>query len=180
MADHDHKVVWASMCLGTYGLLRMGEFARLASSSPYPTGSDFKRVDKEHYTFHLPESKTDPFRLGVDIHVFANGSRTCPVNAMRAIGADGRDPDAPLFQLSDGSPLSSAFLNKWIRYLFRESNTPFTGFSFRRGGATSLAVAGVPDHMIRALGRWRSWVYQVYVDTPPERLRQCFQSASAS
>jgi hypothetical protein len=29
-------------------------------------------------------------------------------------------------------------------------------------------MAGVPDRIIKLMGRWLSWSYQVYIDTPIE------------
>ncbi|CAC5369593.1 unnamed protein product [Mytilus coruscus] len=37
------------------------------------------RFLKDKVTFHLKASKTDPFREGVDIHLFASGASVCPV-----------------------------------------------------------------------------------------------------
>ena len=34
------------------------------------------------------------------------------------------------------------------------------------GGATTAAARGVPDHLIKTLGRWSSDAYQIYIRTP--------------
>ena len=34
---------------------------------------------KDRVTLHLKASKTDPFREGVDIHLFSSGASVCPV-----------------------------------------------------------------------------------------------------
>ena len=46
---------------------------------------------------------------------------------------------------------------------FDESLWQF-GLSLRRGGATTLAASGVPDRVIRAMGRWKSGAYRLYID----------------
>ena len=46
---------------------------------------------------------------------------------------------------------------------FDESPWQF-GLSLRRGGATTLAGSGVPDRVIRAMGRWKSGAYRLYID----------------
>jgi hypothetical protein len=44
----------------------------------------------------------------------------------------------------------------------------FTSHSFLRGGATSLALAGVPENVIAAMGHWKSTTFQLYIDLPRE------------
>ena len=39
----------------------------------------------------------------------------------------------------------------------------FNGHSFRIGAATSASQAGVPETMIKILGRWSSMAYQQYI-----------------
>ena len=38
--------------------------------------------------------------------------------------------------------------------------------SFRKGGATSLHEAGHPDSLIKLMGRWASFAFATYIDTP--------------
>ena len=42
----------------------------------------------------------------------------------------------------------------------------FSGHSYRKGGATSLAEAGVAEWIIQLLGRWTSGAYKLYIATP--------------
>ena len=44
----------------------------------------------------------------------------------------------------------------------------YLGHSFRIG-ATAAAV-GIPDHLIKTLGRWISYAYQIYIRTPTKVL----------
>ena len=45
-----------------------------------------------------------------------------------------------------------------------------SGHSFRIGAATMAAAAGIPNHLIKTLGRWESSAYLLYVRTPRESL----------
>ena len=49
-------------------------------------------------------------------------------------------------------------------------STQYSGHSFRIGVATSATVAGVPDHLVKTLGRWEFSAYLLYIWTPRESL----------
>jgi integrase len=76
--------------------------------------------------------------------------------------------DSPLFAMEDGTPLTRKALTKALRTALIAARVPsaelYKGHSFRRGGATSLARVGVPDSVIKTIGRWKSQAYQLYVD----------------
>jgi hypothetical protein len=52
----------------------------------------------------------------------------------------------------------------------------FLGHSFRKGGATSLHEAGHPDSLIKMIGRWSSFAFATYIDTPLHMLIEAGQS----
>ena len=43
-----------------------------------------------------------------------------------------------------------------------------SGHSFRRGGASYAALAGIPDILIQRQGDWKSACYRAYIVCPPE------------
>ena len=77
----------------------------------------------------------------------------------------------PFFLMPGDVPLSRDTLVKKAREALGLSGVEmdsYFGHSFRIGAATTAAMAGVEDSLIRALGRWRSAAYLTYIRTPKE------------
>ena len=73
-----------------------------------------------------------------------------------------------LFVHENGEPLSCSQLVAWVHdataRLSLEGN--YSGHSFWIGAAMTAASMGVPDHLIKTMGRWLSDAYQIYIRTP--------------
>lgn len=179
MSEYNHVMLWAACCLGFFGFLRAGEFTVNGTFDPKfhlipqdvqvdsPVGPKSIRV-------FVKCSKTDPFRQGCFIYIGKNSSPLCPVNAIIKY-LHWRGPRAgPLFTQRDGSPLTRKAVSVSIKSILQTAGIPghFSGHSFRIGAATTAAEKGVPDHMIKMLGRWSSDAYQKYIRTPVHTLLQ--------
>ena len=108
-------------------------------------------------------SKTDPFRLGVEIFVGKTGNALCPVSAVLAYMAIRGPGPGPLFRFVNGSPLTRAHLVTKVKEAIAAAGidcTPYSGHSFRSGAATTAARQGIGDATIKTLGRWQSNAYQ--------------------
>ncbi len=75
----------------------------------------------------------------------------------------------PLFRLENGKPLSRDIFCTWLKDAMTRigESGHYSGHSFRIGAATTAASVGIPDHLIKTLGRWISDAYQLYIQTPP-------------
>lgn len=75
---------------------------------------------------------------------------------------------------------SASALVKQTQSLIQRAGIPnahlFLGHSFRKGGATSLPEAGHPDSLIKMMGRWSSFAFATYIDTPLHMLIEADQS----
>jgi hypothetical protein len=60
-------------------------------------------------------------------------------------------------------PTQGWFLHRLRRHL----SGNIGGQSLRAGGATALAKAGVPPHLIQAIGRWSSEAFRIYICRHP-------------
>ncbi len=114
----------------------------------------------------IKASKTDPFRRGISVYIGRTENDLCPVAAaldyMVRRGASG----GPLFQFEDGRYLTRERFVAAVREALRTSGVDpsrYAGHSFRIGAATMAAQRGIQDSLIKALGRWESAAYTVYI-----------------
>ena len=187
-SSYDSRLLWAACCLAFFGFLRSGEFTTSAlGGRPSICFSDLA-VDSNSspsvIKIHLRRSKTDPFGQGISIFISRTDTILCPVTALLSYLA-ARPPstsvESPLFIWQDGSPLSRDQFVQRIRTALNSvgiNSANYAGHSFRIGAATTAAQAGIPDHLIKTLGRWESESYQLYIRTPPETLAKVSQSLS--
>jgi site-specific recombinase XerD len=172
------KLTWAVCCMGVAGLFRIGELSPCsAKETRLLRVSDLQMVKDSQgtvscITVHLRESKTDPFRQEVDVHITSRTAITAFIRYF-AHHPDPKNPQAPLFALHDKTPYLRESLIQHVQSALTSAGIDaqgYSGFSFRKGGATSLARMGVSDRIIQALGRWKSWCYQLYIQEDREAL----------
>jgi hypothetical protein len=87
------------------------------------------------------------------------------VAAMRAYSDLRGDAPGPFWLSQNRQPLASGFLNELAKLLGAsyDSSDLLTGHSFRIGGATAAAAAGVDIATIQAIGGWRSEAVLRYI-----------------
>ena len=121
----------------------------------------------------LRRAKTDPLGSGVEIFLGASGTAVCPVSALMRYLAVRPPGDGQLLVWEDSRPLTKTTFVTRLRRGLQSAGldmNQFSGHSLRIGAATSAAAAGVPDHLIKTLGRWRSEAYHLYIRTPKDSL----------
>lgn len=179
-AAQDNAMLWAASTLCFFGFLRSGEIT-VPTESGFDEGAhlSFKDVtvdcisNPQMLKVRIKASKTDPFRLGVDIFVGRTGTVLCPVSAVLAYMALRGAGPGPFFQFRDGRPLTRACLVTKIKEAISAAGVDcaaYSGHSFRSGAATTAAKQGIGDATIKTLGRWKSNAYQLYIKTPRHQL----------
>ena len=153
----DKLLYQSAMLVAFFGFLRVSEF-----TEAHVTRSCV-RIDGQHLVLHLKHSKTDPVGRGVDVVIGAGSPPHCPVRAtLIYLAATSRNntPGSPLYVLASGQRLTRQVFTATVRCLLAATNKhnvkKYASHSFRIGAATTAAAAGIPDHLIRAAGRWRS------------------------
>lgn len=178
----------AAIAVATYGLMRSGELTRTshnAESTLLWLDIAFMRDDKslcdkssatsmqqaQQLLVTLRSSKADVERQGVTICIAASLPVQCLLRHALLQTLPLRS-DKPVFSLRiSDQALTRHDLVTFMRSKLRQSEQwaskahMFSGHSFRRGGATSLSQAGVPESMIRTLGRWTSDCVRLYVQS---------------
>jgi hypothetical protein len=177
--------LYAAFCLAFAGFLRVGEF----TWSEYTDPLEFARwhltwrsvnIQADRLLLTLPSSKTDPFRHGVILTISPSFDRACPLAAIRNLRGlmhrnhfeEGQYPIQPLFSRPNNQPFSRDYVVRSLCLCLTYCGIVghYSGHSFRRGAATSARIAGLTDHEIQLLGRWRSDAYKRYIEVHPEQL----------
>lgn len=148
-----------------FGFPRCAEFTCKSSFDPECNlcFSDLAMHDN-HAVLTLKQSKTDPFRKGIDIKLFRTKSTVRPIQQFSAYlpmrnSTFACKPNDPLFIMENGNALTRSRFLEMLKQLLQcagHTESGITGHSFRTGAATSAAKARIEDHLIKSIGRWSS------------------------
>ena len=170
------EMLWAASTLCFFAFLRMGEAVAPSDSgfdSRYHLAYGDVRLnsitDPAWMEVKIKRSKCDQFCRGVTLSVGATGTMICPLAAMLGYLVRRGDTPGPLFIFEDGRPLTRDRFVTALRSALEKcgiDSSAYAGHSFRIGAATTAAACGLQDSLIKALGRWESSAYTVYIQTP--------------
>ena len=93
----------------------------------------------------IKQSKTDPFRQGVNLHLGKTGKNTCPVGAIIPYLAIRRTKPGPLFVFDDGAYLTRQRFASMVTSTLQRAGIEdkrFKTHSFRIEAATTAKEAG--------------------------------------
>lgn len=163
----NRDMLLSAILLAFFGMLRVSEYTAPTVPS-YDADTHLSIADvtinwqRRVASIRIKKSKTDPFRQGVTIRIAVLDHYLCPVHALiRYLIRRGPAP-GPLFIFQNGHFLTRArILNVLTSSL---PHVPHINtHSFRRGGASALADANTPSHIIQIMGRWKSSAYMDYI-----------------
>lgn len=179
----------ASLMMAWFALLRVSEYtSKTEEHNPeiHLCRRDIKffpsQAAAEGYRVNIKISKTDQWRVGHTLVVYATGDPDfCPVRAMvELFENDPQPPNAPAFNFADPTVRSSrssarrrftTALNILVLAVGLEP-MEVTSHSLRAGGATALLRAGVAPIVVTQLGRWKSWCWTTYTWASEHHIRQ--------
>ena len=177
---HNTKMLWAASCLCFFAFLRAGELTvpteKVYDPSVHLSVGDIA-VDDARWPSLLrvtiKQSKTNPFQKCFNLFVGQTNSVLCPVAAvLDFLCVRGKKP-GPLFIWADGRPLTRSCFAEEIRNALSQAGvvqSRYCTHSFRIVAATTAAVKGMEDPLIKTLGRWESTAYLQYVRIPRSQL----------
>ena len=177
LSPRNFSMVWAAFTLAFFAFLRCSEFTYLGVRKFRPQfdlSTDCitfqpNMACPRYMTVQLKSSKTDVFRHGQSLTVARSSSTICAVMAMRDNFLLARPQPGPLFFFQSGRYLTRGVVSHLLQDSARFAGLPYLclkGHSFRIGAASVAAAAGLPDWLIKVLGRWLSDCCQLYIRTP--------------
>ena len=177
--EHD-SIMWAACCLAFFGFLCCGEFTvpTQAAYAPeehlsLPDIAIDNRLSPSVVQVKIKQSKTDPFRQGVQLYLGKTDEDICPITGILPYLAIRGAKPGPLFVLEDGTYLTRQQFAALLSGTLLQagiSDRRYTTHSFRIRAATTAKDSGISDVHIKMLGRWKSNAYQLYVRTPKDQL----------
>ena len=175
----DDIMFWAAATLAHFGMLRVSEFTVSSLGGCSTTG-----MIPQDITFHndcdgvymlviIRRSKTDVQNRGVQLCIGCTGLSVCAHCAVFRYLARRRScgfsVEQPLFLFRNGTGLTRSLFVKRTRLclsLVGINDQAYSSHSYRVGGATTAAAAGLADWEIKLMGRWSSEAYLRYIKTP--------------
>ena len=155
----DQDMLWAAFTLAFFAFLRSSWYVSKATTSYIPK-STLLRSDisfgQRYMTIDIKASKTDPFPEGMTLYVAKPGRSVCAVDAMHRYLRYRRSKKGSLFKFKDGSYFTRQTVTSTIRAALEYPGKDvkrYSSHSFRTGAASTAAEAGLPDSLIKSLGR---------------------------
>lgn len=161
---------YTAFLVAFFGFLRKSELVRICWNHIHFSVRQAK--------IWIPYSKTDQNQHGCFITLARRSHLpSCPVGWLLRLQSFGFD-SGPVFRSMNGKKIldtgmsTSAFVSRVKLYvrLIHLDPEDFSGHSFRRGGASAAAAAGVPDRLIQIQGRWISDCYKRYIEESEDNL----------
>jgi hypothetical protein len=180
----DKLLVWTVCTVAFAGAFRIHELlCRLESTFDRDfelCGADLRdQGGSLSFTLKCPKEQKTAAPTVVD--VFENGGQLCPLAAYRKWRKlTELQKDLPVFRWADGHPLTGKKLNGILADLLADkltnANGTITTHSFRSGIASMMAQKGFCTEDIKAIGRWSSRAYEVYIKHPRTRRAEMAQA----
>ena len=169
----DIKFLWAACCLASFSFLRAGDFtapsAQHFDPSVHLCFQDLAIDNPRSLSLLqviLKQSKTDPFRQGVQLLIGKTEADLCPVAGLLASERfrSGLSRSLPRGHYLTHLQLVEAVQSALVKAGLDQSR--YCGHSFRIGVATVADEKGMEDSVIKIFRCWDSLAYLEYICIP--------------
>ena len=175
----NESMLWAAYCIAFFGWLRPSEFCSRQTrtkglSQPLSSAAITQSAATDNnLVLQLPVTKTSDRPVNVVIGRGADG--LCAIDAFSAYQADlrsrlGNDFRSDYLFHFEGRPAKPYLCYEDVLADLRSrleriglDASQFAAHSWRIGAATSASCAGLAPHLIKAMGRWKSNAFEVYI-----------------
>ena len=176
LTDTKQVVVWVALLVGFYSFFRKSNLVP-DSAVKYDNKKQLGRANIYRWSFmyvlKVYWAKNVQFReRELTIPLVPNiDKRICPVFWMeymlKLVPGTSSDPAFSIPRGGQNCALSynqlTTYFRKWLQ-LAGYPHKKYSSHSLRRGGASWAAHCGLPGHVIRLLGDWRSEAFMKYID----------------
>jgi hypothetical protein len=175
----NETMLWAAYCIAFFGWLRPSEFSSRQTrtkglSQPLRSSAITQSTaTANNLVLQLPVTKTSDHAVNVVIGRGADG--LCAIDAFSAYQADLRSRLGDDFRSEylfhfEGRPAKPylcyedvlADLRSRLERIGLDASS-YAAHSWRIGAATSASCAGLAPHLIKAMGRWKSNAFELYI-----------------
>ena len=119
----DKQMLWAAMLCAFFGFLRVSEYtspkAKTFDNSTLCVNDVVFNDCRTQCCLRLKGSKTDPFRVGVNVRLSSNGSPLCPIQALQKYLISHPTGTGPLFAFQNGVYLTRQSLSKVLKTVLK-------------------------------------------------------------
>lgn len=167
--DYDDLAFAFTLCLGFYGVMRLGELASPNKRADFDARKVVQRASflqsDNDVRFHLPYHKADHFFEGATVMIHRSHTSS-KFSFSRLVRRYIRSRDAQfgptgyLLLLKNGRPPTRACFIRRLRTLV---GSDYAGHSLRSGGATWYTSIGCSYNVVKRLGRWKSDTFEAYI-----------------
>ena len=179
------RLLWAVMTVAWSGSTRVHELlSKQKNTFDVQTTLLWKDVkskkvkmegkDVDTIVIHVKSPKVDRVGAGDEIVIAELGNFMCPIAAMGKYRKEIKlkeEPDMPVFRVKSGACFTGADLNSKLKRLIGDLGDKIPGqvvtsHSFRAGVASEMARRGHTEEELKAVGRWSSQAYRLYMGLP--------------
>ena len=165
--DYETSLFGALFTMAYFGLFRVSELVSSGQDAKHNIQSSDIQFNSDNVIITLNYHKTNQRGRQINIKLPSDNNKTvCPINAGTIFRKNRPQQSGSFFCHANGTEVTRQQFSKVLSKCISKTtfaNGHYRSHSFRIGRATDLAVQGIPNDTIMALGRWNSDCFKRYI-----------------